>query len=625
VAPGDFDLPQGSEAWVTYGANTPDLLEEDGWATLDLVGRLRPGRTMEEGRRELDRLVTEIDGSQWSADARLRMTVRPLADVVVGQVRPAVWVLGAAAVLVFLVAVLNLGNLLLVRGLERQREFAIRRAIGATRASLARQVVVESALLVLLGGATGTALAWVAWRVLPVVAPADFPRLAGIAPNAVVLLIALALGFLAVAIVSGLPALSLREIDLQVSRGADPGSAAAGSGRLAWSGAIAAQVTLAVVTLIASLLLVRTLAYLERLEPGFEVDDLGMAQIAMLTIGRDTTLDGEQLVERLVERLSAVPGVSSVTTALTRPLSGTGGWDFAFMTEGQTDAQAANNPYVNYESARPNYFTTLGLPILRGRAFEESDREGSPLVVIVSQSLARLVWPGQDPIGKRLRWPGEEEADNWRTVIGVAADARYREFLEPRLTVYLPARQPTGPWGPGYVLIRTERPFATLVPSLRQAAREVHLDLDLVNDAPLESVLDQPLARPRFNAGVLLLFSSIAVTLTAVGLYGLTSFVVVQRRREVGIRLALGAESRQIVGLFLRRGMAPVLAGAAAGVVIALAGTRVLASVLHGVGPTDPTAFVAAVAGFTLIALAAILVATRRAAATDPSIALRTD
>ena len=410
-----------------------------------------------------------------------------------------------------------------------------------------------------------------------------------------------------------------------MSRGADPGSSTAGSRRIAWSGAIAAQVTLAVVTLIASLLLVRTLAYLERLDPGFELDNLGMAQIALLKIGRDSTVDGKQLVQQLVERLSAVPGVRNVTTALAQPLSGTGGWDFAFMTEGQTDAQAATNPYVNYESAMPNYFETLGLPILRGRAFEASDREGAPLVVIVSQALARLAWPGQDPIGKRLRWPGEEDVDKWRTVVGVAADTRYREFLEPRLTVYLPAKQPTGPWGTGYLLIRTAHPFGTLVPSLRQAAREVHPDFDLVNAAPLESVLDRPLARPRFNAGVLLFFSVIAVTLTAVGLYGLTSFVVVQRRREVGIRLALGAESRQIVGLFLRRGMAPVLAGAVVGVVIALSGARLLASVLHGVGPTDPTAFAAAVAGFTLVALTAILIATRRAAKTDPMIALRAD
>jgi predicted permease len=177
VAPGDFDLPRGSEAWVTFAAITPDLLKDDAYGTLDLVGRLRPGRTAEEARRELDRIVTEVDGDQWSADARLVMTVRTLHEVVVGQVRPAVWVLGAAALLVFLVAVLNLGNLLVVRGLERQREFAIRRAIGATRASLVRHIVVETVLMVALGGAVGMALARAAWRALPALAPADLPRI----------------------------------------------------------------------------------------------------------------------------------------------------------------------------------------------------------------------------------------------------------------------------------------------------------------------------------------------------------------------------------------------------------------------------------------------------------------
>ena len=174
VAPGDFDLPRGSEAWVTFAAINPTLLEEGASGTIDLVGRLRPGRSVEEARRELDRLVTEIDGSQWSTDSRLAMTVRPLADVVVGQVRPAIWVLGAAALLVFLVAVLNLGNLLVVRGLERRREFVIRRAIGATRASLARQLLVETLLVVALAGMVGCALAWVAWRVLPTLAPPTF-------------------------------------------------------------------------------------------------------------------------------------------------------------------------------------------------------------------------------------------------------------------------------------------------------------------------------------------------------------------------------------------------------------------------------------------------------------------
>jgi hypothetical protein len=280
-------------------------------------------------------MVAEVDGSRWNTDARLVMTVRPLQEVVIGQVRPAIWVLGAAAMLVFLVAVLNLGNLLVVRGLERQREFAIRRAIGATRASLARHVVVETVLMVALGGAVGMALAWAAWRVLPTLAPADLPRIEGISANASVLLVALGLGFFAVAAVSALPALSLREEDLRLPRGGDAGSSRTGSRGFAWSGAIAAQVTLAVVTLIASLLLVRTLYHLERLEPGFELEDLGLAQIALLSTDPKIAKRGNQLVEQLVERMRAVPGVRQVTTSLTRPLSGTGGWTTASSPRGR--------------------------------------------------------------------------------------------------------------------------------------------------------------------------------------------------------------------------------------------------------------------------------------------------
>lgn len=623
VAPGDFDLPRGSEAWVTFAAINPTLLEEGATGTLDLVGRLRPGRTAEEARRELDRLMSEVERSQWSADAGLAMTVRPLADVVVGQVRPAILVLGAAALLVFLIAVLNLGNLLVVRGMERRREFAIRRAIGATRASLARQLLVETGLMVLLGGAVGTGLAIVAWRVLPAVAPADLPRIQGLSANLSVLLLALGLGFLATIVVSALPALSLGEADLRLPRGADSSVSSRTSRAFAWSGAIALQVALAVVTLVASLLLVRTLYHLEHLEPGFKADDLVLAQIALLSTDPKLAERGDQLVAQLVDRVDAVPGVWNVTTALTRPLSGTGGWDYGFMVEGQTNAEAAANPYLNYEAVMPNYFETLRLPILRGRGFEAGDRAGSPLVVIVSQSMARRVWPGQDPLGKRIRWAGDEDAGKWRTVVGVVADTRYRDFLAPRASVYVPAKQQ--PWGPGYLLLRTAQPFGEVVPMLREAAREAHPDLALVNVSPMETVLDGPLARPRFNAGVLLFFSGVAVTLTALGLYGLTAFVVVQRRREVGIRRALGAESRQIVGLFLRRGMLPVCLGAVAGVCVAVVGARVMSSLVFGIAPTDPIAILGAVASFTLIALAAILVATRGAARTDPMAVLRAE
>ncbi len=619
VVPGDFDLPRGSVAWVTPAGINPDLLADDAYGLLDLVGRLRPGRTAEEARRELDRLMLEVVPSQWSTDSRLLMTVRSLHEVVVGQVRPAVLVLGAAALLVFLVAVLNLGNLLVVRGLERQREFAIRRAIGASRASLVRHLVMETGLLVTAGGAIGWGLAWVAWRVLPALAPADLPRIGSISADATVLVATLVLGFFAVGVVSALPALSLRETDLNLPRGADPGSSTAGSRGRAWAGAIAAQVTLAVITLIGALLLVRTQRYLERLQPGFDPANLGLAQIALLPSDSATAARGRGLVARLVERLAAVPGVENVTTTLTRPLSGTAGWDFGFAAEGQTDTESASNPYLNYEAVLPSYFATLRMPIMRGRGFSDADREGAPLVVVVSRSMAQRMWPGQDPIGKRISWA--DGGREWRTVVGVVADTRYRDFLEPRPTVYVPARQQDV--GSGYLLIRTARPFAGMVPALRQAAREIHPGFDLVNPAPIQTTLDQPLARPRFNAGVLLSFAVIAVVLTAVGLFGLTSFVVVQRRREVGIRRALGAESRQIVALFLRRGMVPVLAGALAGVAIALASGRALASVLYGVSATDPTSIASAVAGFTLIAVGAILIATRKAARAEPMAVLR--
>jgi putative ABC transport system permease protein len=349
-----------------------------------------------------------------------------------------------------------------------------------------------------------------------------------------------------------------------------------------------------------------------------------VVQIAAFSTDPTMRERGPALVERMVERVRGLPGVSSVTTAITRPLSGTAGWDFGFIAEGQTATEAAANPYLNYEAVRANYFETMGMRMLRGRAFTAADREGAPLVVIVSQSMARRIWPGQDPIGKRIRWAGDEDAGQWRTIVGLVGDTRYREFLEPRPSVYVPvAQQDISPGG--YLLVRTRQPFAGIVPALRQAAREVHPDLELVNASPMSAILGQPLARPRFNTGVLLVFSAIAVALTAFGLYGLTSFVVVQRRREVGIRRALGAESRQIVGLFLRRGMLPVLVGASAGVGVSLAGSKLLSSLVYGVATTDPLAIVAAVGGFSLVALAAILVATRGAAATDPMVTLRAE
>ena len=232
------------------------------------------------------------------------------------------------------------------------------------------------------------------------------------------------------------------------------------------------------------------------------------------------------------------------------------------------------------------------------------------------------MWPGQDPLGKRIRWAADSTPSGaWRAVVGVANDARYRDVLQLRPTVYVPVNQQ--PWIPTFLIVRSDLPLDALVPTLRQEIRAVDPDLGLVNAAHITALLARPLAQPRFNAGVLLAFGGIAVLLAAIGLYGLVSFLVAQRTREVGIRLAVGAQPRQIVTMFLKRGLAPVAAGCAVGVVGVFAGGRLLSSVLYGVTARDPVAIIGAVLGFTLVAVTAALVPARRAAESDPAAALR--
>jgi len=623
VAPDDFELPHGVEAWVPLAAINPGVVDDPEYGVFDLVGRLRPGQTLEDARIELNRLLLETSHDGWAADSRLVASVRTLEDFLVGQVRPALLVLWSAAGLVFLVAVLNLGNLLVVRGLEREQEFAVRRAIGASRASLARQVVIEGTVLVALGAVAGSVVAWTAWSVIPGLAPDELPRLGGLSLRPGVLLFALGLSLLAVALVSVFPALAIKDSDLRLPRGIGARIIDTPSRALAWTAAVAAQVSLAIVTLVAALLLIRTLLNLQRLEPGFEPDNLSVVQIAFLSPEVETAEQSIALTERALDRIESVPGVGAVSAVLSLPFSGTAGYDFGFITEGQSLTEAAGNPYLNFEAVTPDYFATLRTPLLQGRGFSEADRAGAPLVVVVSRAMAEHVWPGESPLGKRISWADSGSAGHWRTVVGVAADTRYREFLQSRPTVYVPMSQQQ--FSPSFMVVRGSRPLTTLAPAMRDAVRAVDPDLDLVNAMTMHDLLGRPLARPRFNAGILSAFSTAAVLLTCLGLYGLTSFAVAQRRREIGIRLALGAERRQIVRLFLKRGLVPVATGAAVGVSVSLIGGRTLASLVYGVKTGDASTVLAAVLGFVLIALAAILIATRDASRTDPTVALRAD
>ncbi|MBA2457824.1 MAG: ABC transporter permease, partial [Gemmatimonadales bacterium] len=429
VIPGDFALPAGAEAWVALAAIRPDAIAEAGYGTLDIVGRLRPGATPADARAELDRLLLETSGGTWDADSRLVSVVQPLREVLLGQVKPALLVLWAAAILVFLVAALNLGGLLAVRSVERREEFALRRALGATRTDLIRQLAVESGMLAALGSLLGAGVAWAALRLVPAIAPGDLPRLGEIGLRPGVVLVGLALGLIGTIIASGVPALAIG--------GSRPGSSRAT--RVPAGGiAVVAQVSLAIVTVATALLLVRTLARLQRLEPGFDAANLALVQVATLSPTIETS---EQVIVQTVsylDRVLALPGVSNATAVLNPPFAGTAGFDIGFVAEGQTLSEAAGNPYLNYEPVTPGYFATFRTSIVRGRPLSAADRAGTLPVAVLSRDLAEKLWPGQDPIGKRIRWADSASAEAWRTVVGVAGDTRYRELRQLRPSVYVP-------------------------------------------------------------------------------------------------------------------------------------------------------------------------------------------
>jgi putative ABC transport system permease protein len=622
VLPADFEVPAGAEAWVTLAAIRPNAITEDEYGTLDLVGRLRPGYTAADAKAELDRLLLETNDNRWATDSRLVAVVQSLRDVIVGQVRPALLVLWSAAILVFLVAVLNLGNLLIVRDLERRQEFALRRALGATRVALIRQVIIESGIIVALGALVGVGLAWAALHLIPDVAPDDLPRIGDLGFHPGVIAVSLGLAALGMVVVSALPVLSIKESHLRTPRGVAGSFLERPSRVPARTLAVAAQVSLAIVTAATALLLLRTLSQLQRLDPGFDTSGLTVLQVAFLSTSIETDEQVMRLMESTVDRVKVVAGVDHVAAVLHPPLSGTGGFDFGFVAEGQSESEAASNPYLNYEAVTPDYFSTLRIPILRGRGLSEADRAGTLPVVVVSRGLAERMWSGQDPVGKRMRWAGDSSTTGvWRTVVGVANDIRYRELLQLRPSVYVPVGQQ--PLLPTYLVVRSALPPGSLVPALRRAVRAADTRLDVTNVASMPVLLGRPLAQPRFNAGVLLGFAVVAVLLAAIGLYGLISFTVTQRTREVGIRLAIGAQPWQIVTLFLKRGLVPLAAGCAVGVIAVLVGGKLLSSVLYGVTPSDPAAIAGAVIGFTVIAIAAILLPVRRAAESDPSAALR--
>jgi putative ABC transport system permease protein len=616
VMPQGLDFPRGVDVWSAERATVPggDMTNVE----IDLVGRLAPTATVESAGDELSAFFAQSAGSK----RMLHGAARALPQLVVGDVRAAIVAFVAAVGLLLLITCINVANLLLVRGVGRAKEMAVRSALGANRARLVVHLLGESSLLAIGGGALGALVAAGALRVFVALAPPGFPRIdelhvdgAALASSALVTIGAMLLFAMAPAFLTS--GVDVVEVLHSGHRHGDNRRFRRLSDLL-----VTGQVALSVVVLSAAALVARSLINLERANLSLESSRVLIAELSVRYRYYDTAPKQLAAIERLLPAIAASPGVRSVSPVVAPPFSVIA-WDGVPRPEGQSAREAKNNPVLNMELVAPSYFATFGLPVLQGRAFSADDRRGSTQVVMLSESAARSYWPGQNPIGRRLAMGSR--ADSMSTVVGVVPDTRYRDLRVARPTIYFPLAQSAFPFAPTSLAISTTGDPASIVPSLRRVLAETAPGMSLVRAAPFDAYLSGPLAQPRLDATLLFVFAAAAVLLSGVGLFGVLATSVRQRTREIGVRLALGASPAGVAALVLRRALVIGSVGVVSGVVIVLLTNHWVASLLFRVSSTD-TATLAVVAVFVLgVAGLASLLPARLSASVDPVVALRAE
>ena len=614
VAPPGLDYPAGVDYWVSI---TPL-----GGAPMYVLGRLAPGATPATVQAEFLPLVnrSRAAASDTLPVQLVRADARTLPQVVLGDVRPTLVVLTAAVALLLFIACVNVGSLLLLRASARARELAVRRALGASTGDIVRHLLVESVMLGVAGGALGLLCAEMLLHILLAFAPAQLPRTDVIRLAGTPLGVAAAVTLVSVLLFGLLPALSAARGSVGSTLRLDARSGReTRRRRRVRQGLVVSQVALAVIMLAGAGLLARSLQRLEHVQLGYTPEHLSLFHLA--TPAADSTPEQlDAMFETLAPRLRAIPGVRALTPILIPPFQGTDEFLLKVEIEGQTPAEAEAGPFIPWEDGGPDYFRTFGIPLLRGRGFLDTDRADAPKVAIVSQSLAERFWPGEDPIGKRIR--SSNDRVGWRTVVGVAGDIRYRSLRRANPTIYIPWQQIV--WGGGFA-VRTTGDMASVLPAMRRAVHAVDPRLSIWQAQTMDDLLDGPLAQPRMSTLLLSGFGLVALALAALGLYGVMASAVREQTREIGVRMALGATSDRIRIGVLTDALTVIGIGAVIGLAGASATTRLLTSLLYEVSPVDPIAFVGSCVVLVGIGLVAAYLPARRATRVDPAQVLRAE
>lgn len=633
----EFRFPERqTDAWVPLAFEPGASLNTRGNYFLQIVGRLMPGATASEAQDALQLVAARV-AAEHPEGSMTAVRVIPLQEQFVGAtVRSALLAFLGAIVLVLLVACVNVASLLLARAAARRRELAVRTGLGASRSRLLRQLLTESLVIGLLGGLVGVVLAWGGVALLRNAGPADLPRVDEIALDIRALAFT-ALLSVATAVLFGI-APALQASRAKVSDALRAGQRAVGGDarRRMREMLVAVQMALAVVLLVGAGLLIRSFAAATRVDPGFRVSSVVTMNVPLARTEYDNGVRMWAFMDRVLERVRGLPGVQSA--AVTSALSLGGGYWGKMISFG--DRAAATRleqvPDVGYRVVSRDYFATMGVALRAGRVFDANDRAGSPGVALVNETAARKFWQGANPVGTTI-WMGPPEAlltnrlpTSFRfprlRVVGVVADERFSALDQPPIAeVYQLSEQVTERGSEKYLVVRSDADPLALAAAVRREVRQLDPYQPVAQVATMSQLVRDALAQRRFSTMLLATFAALGLILAAVGLYGVVSYSVAQRRPELGVRIALGASVRQVVGLVVRQGLRPAITGGVLGLAGALMAARLMSSMLFGVAPADPLTIVAVALLLAGVATVASLIPAQRAARVHPAEALRSD
>jgi predicted permease len=623
VLPPTFFFPTMAEAEIFTPLDLTPLLRDVNrirkFHNLGALGRLRPGTTLAQARSELSGIMRQLEQDFPQSNSNMSVATVDLRDAVVGDARPALLVLLGASLLVLLIACANVAGMLLSRAVSRRQELAVRAALGAGRARLVRQMVTESLVLALCGGAVGLALALGATRALVASAADRLPAASQVTVDVTVLLTALVVTVASGVLFGLVPALAAsRGIQLALK---DAGRGASGgvSRHRMRTVLVTGQLALAVMLLVGAGLLVRSLRHLQSRDLGYSIESTLTFEVVLVGDRYDDPGAQDRFFDALYTRLAALPGVAAVGGSGNIPMRG--GAMASLAIDGRPEP-AGKLPEVGYQPVSDDLFRAMGVPLKRGRVFGPQDDTDAPRVVLLSESLVRAFWPDGDPIGARIRL-GPNPNDPWMTVVGVVGDVRMGVADDSRPTAYVSARQDH--WGGMTIVMRTTTDPMSLLPAVRREVRAIDPTIPVAEAHSMKQVQSMGLADRRLPMQLMAAFALLALVLAAVGVYGVMAYSVAARTREIGVRVALGAQPRSVFAMVVRQGMGAAAAGLSLGVLGAAALGRVLTTLLYGVKPTDVFTFVGVAGVLLAVVLVACLVPARRAVRVDPLEALRSE